>query len=154
MVTTQPLQYFGQHCSLLVSELSKFELERVQEFAARIPEVLQPYLGEDIPVFGESGWLDAVEAKGLLLKMQKLAEKTEDFWTSATRTTATRASKSFEAREVRTGIRCMQEDSEDLEAEIQDCHQELEVLLPRGVSCWPWLDDFAIYVFRVLAISV
>ena len=57
---------------------AQFELAKVHEFAARIPEVLQPYLGVEIPVFRESGWLDAVEAKALLLKMQKLAEKTEE----------------------------------------------------------------------------
>ena len=45
---------------------------------AKVHELLQPYLGVEIPVFRESGWLDAVEAKALLLKMQKLAEKTEE----------------------------------------------------------------------------
>ena len=67
---------------------AQFELEKVHELAARIPESLQPYLDTAIPEFGENGWLDATEAKSLLLKMKGLAEKTEAFLTSGTRASA------------------------------------------------------------------
>ena len=66
---------------------AKFELSKLQAFAARIPEALQPYAGE-IPVFREGDWMDAEEAKGMLTKMLQLAEQAEAFSTAAARATA------------------------------------------------------------------
>ena len=66
---------------------AKFELSKLQAFAARIPAALQPYAGE-IPVFREGDWMDAEEAKGMLTKMLKLAEQAEAFLTAAARATA------------------------------------------------------------------
>ena len=66
---------------------AKFELSKLQAFAARIPAALQPYAGE-IPVFREGGWMDAEEAKGMLTKVLQLAEQAEAFLTAAARATA------------------------------------------------------------------
>ena len=66
---------------------AKFELSKLQAFAARIPEALQPYAGET-PVFREGDWMDAEEAKGMLTKMLQLAEQAEAFLTAAARATA------------------------------------------------------------------
>ena len=57
---------------------AQFELEKVHGLANRT--WTRP--------FGENGWLDATEAKSLLLKMKGLAEKTEAFLTSGTRASA------------------------------------------------------------------
>lgn len=51
------------------ADVRVLELGKVHELAARIPEILQPYLDTAIPEFGENGSLDATEAKSLLLKM-------------------------------------------------------------------------------------
>ena len=50
--------------------------------------MLQPYLDVEVPVYREGDWVDAGEAKSLLQKMQKLAEKAEAFLSAPARGTA------------------------------------------------------------------
>lgn len=65
---------------------ARFEVQKVQEFAEKIPEALRRY-GPTIPTV-EGDYMDAKEAQSLLRDMLQLARDTDAFLTSGTRATA------------------------------------------------------------------
>lgn len=70
---------------------AKFEVQKVKEYAEKIPEALRPY-GPAVPeVDGE--YMDAKEAQSLLRHMLVLARDAEAFLTSETRATAGASAK-------------------------------------------------------------